>query len=116
VVINGAKKFELFPPTDWTNIYLNSFLHPNATKGQVDIKNPDFNIFPNFQNATKHTVIVRKGETLYIPPLWFHQVTSMERMTISISIWSDCYETSLIDKCISLGLPFKPTLSREEKN
>lgn len=78
IQVVGVKKVVLFPPSDFDNMYM------NGDKSEVvDIENPDLNIFPLFANATKYECKIIPGDILFIPALWFHNVTTM---TYSISV------------------------------
>lgn len=51
IQIYGMKRFVVFPPEEYENLYLFPFLHPGAQQSQVDISNPNFTAFPKFKNA-----------------------------------------------------------------
>lgn len=51
IQIYGTKRFVLFPPSEYSNLYLYPFVHPGAQQSQVSFDNPDYDRFPNFRNA-----------------------------------------------------------------
>lgn len=60
------------------------------TYSPVDILNPDFSKYPKFQKAKKKVCNVEKGDIIYVPADWWHQVTSLmdeEGKNIGINIF-----------------------------
>jgi hypothetical protein len=101
VVVEGAKTFTMFPPSNNDELYfasagnqrtmnwlydyeagkfyqLPAFLNEPAPQGYVpvDPDRPDYGKFPKFRNATRLVCEVRKGETIYVPSNWWHAVAS----------------------------------------
>ena len=101
VVVEGAKTFTMFPPSNNDELYfasagnqrtmnwlydyeagkfyqLPAFLNEPAPQGYVpvDPERPDYDKFPKFRNATRLVCEVRKGETIYVPSNWWHAVAS----------------------------------------
>lgn len=83
----GRKRFLLFPPNQYRQMYINGFMSQAAQQSQVDLENPDFERFPLFASATALDVVLEPGDVLYVPALWFHHVIAVE-MSFSVSIWS----------------------------
>ena len=104
-VINGEKRFILYPPTD--EIYLNKIpfkksiynfnkqtkiwsieYHPKWEYIHwIDLLNNN-----NLNKCNKLEVIVKKGEMLYLPALWFHQVyQNVDEFgrVIAVNFWYD---------------------------
>jgi hypothetical protein len=70
-VIYGTKRVILFPHEESRNLYK----HPFNTRSYVDVDNPDFVKFPRLQAANGYEVILRPGETLFMPSgYWHHMV------------------------------------------
>lgn len=73
--IKGCKRVILFPPSQAHNLYVSGSssrvvglgLHPTADR---------FPAYPRFNEALAHSyeVILKEGDILYIPALWFHNV------------------------------------------
>jgi hypothetical protein len=79
----GHKKFIVFPRGQ------DRFLYPNAGNpmvSDVNIFDPDYEKYPAYRNATPVTVIVEKGETIFIPWGIWH---SSESLSPSISVIFD---------------------------
>eukprot|EP01090_Pellita_catalonica_P010852 TRINITY_DN222_c0_g1_i2.p1 TRINITY_DN222_c0_g1~~TRINITY_DN222_c0_g1_i2.p1 ORF type:complete len:269 (-),score=31.37 TRINITY_DN222_c0_g1_i2:317-1123(-) len=114
VQIKGRKQFLLFPPSQWRYLYLYPFLHPHGTKCQVNPDDVDFARFPQARNARGYVVELEAGEALYIPPLWFHHVKSLEN-SISVSMWSSTAESSLMKQLMAEGVPFSSDWDDEQK-
>ncbi|XP_033100128.1 tRNA wybutosine-synthesizing protein 5-like isoform X2 [Anneissia japonica] len=73
IQVNGRKRVVLFSPKDALNLYL------VGDKSEViDIDNPDYTKYPLFKNATWHECLLEPGDVLFIPALWFHNVTSLD--------------------------------------
>ena len=53
---------------------------------QVDVESPDLSRFPLFSKAPYQDVILQPGETLFIPPGYWHYVRSLS-VSISVSFW-----------------------------
>ena len=91
IQINGRKKVMLFPPSDATNLYLQG-----DKSIVVDVENTDLNRFPNFSNVTKYECILEPGDVLFIPALWFHNVTALE-FGIAVNVFWKNLDTRLYD-------------------
>ena len=102
----GTKKFTLFHPTNWPGLYPYPFLHPSHAQAQVNTSNQaeSESLFPLVHSVEAVEVILQPGDLLYMPPLWFHQVESME-VSISVNVWTDSKQTELVEKMFSVPLP-----------
>ena len=73
VQVTGRKRVVLFPPSQVDKLYL------SGDKSQViDIDNPDVETFPLFHQAERYECNLAPGDILFIPALWFHNVTSVD--------------------------------------
>jgi hypoxia-inducible factor 1-alpha inhibitor (HIF hydroxylase) len=84
--VQGRKKFILFPPSQFPNLYVFPYHHPADRQSQVDIDYPDYTKFPLFREAQGLEGVVEAGDVLYLPPYWFHHVISLDE-TVSINFW-----------------------------
>lgn len=101
----GTKKFTLFRPTNWPGLYPYPFLHPSHAQAQVNLSSvDDLDPFPLAGKTSAVEVILQPGDLLYMPPLWFHHVESME-LSISVNVWTDSDQTALMEEVFSLTPP-----------
>lgn len=102
----GRKKFTLFSPAHWPGLYPYPFLHPSHAQCQVNVSNSknDVGKFPAFKDVAPLEVILEPGDLLYLPPLWFHHVESME-VSISVNVWTDTKQTDTVERLFGLPLP-----------
>jgi histone arginine demethylase JMJD6 len=80
--LHGEKEFTLFEPGQEDLLYVNP-----STPWQSSIKNhhsPDYTRYPLFREARRQTVVIRAGETLFLPCGWWHTARSLN-LTISIA-------------------------------
>ena len=102
----GRKKFTLFSPAQWPGLHPYPFLHPSHAQCQVNLSNAanDIARFPHLKEVTPMEVILEPGDLLYLPPLWFHHVESME-VSISVNVWTDTKQTTSVERLFALPLP-----------
>lgn len=82
--VMGEKLIILASPEEASNLYPYDGLLNNTS--QIDPENLDFQEFPLTKNVKFFKLILKAGETLYIPKLWFHYVRSLTP-SISVSFW-----------------------------
>lgn len=137
IVLSGEKVFTLCPPADAPFLYerpypSGRFQQTTDSTWCVDMAPPDegpvpwiaANItkredhlqqFPLLRYAHPVTVRVGTGQCLYIPPLWYHQVTQTCE-TIGVNYWYDMRFDSP-DWCyFRLGQNLVPTKDENDKN
>lgn len=83
VQITGEKHIRLVCPAD--SQYMHSFIDARH-KSQVDPWHPER--FPDYRHATVYEGILRAGDVLVLPVLWWHYVTSLSP-SISVNCWVD---------------------------
>lgn len=67
----GNKRWILFSPAESRNLYH----HPMTVRSYVDVNRPDFAKFPRLKNIEEgFETILARGETLFIPSGYWHQV------------------------------------------
>lgn len=90
-VIAGRRRFTLFPPGQIGNLYIGpiDFAPTAAPISLVDFAAPDFERFPRFREACAHAIVAElgPGDALFIPPLWWHHVQSLELCNILVNYW-----------------------------
>ena len=67
----GRKKIILFAPDQTDYLYQ----HPFTAKSHINLHNPDYEKYPALKNARGYEVTIQHGETLFIPPLFWHFIT-----------------------------------------
>ncbi|PSB03702.1 cupin-like domain-containing protein [Merismopedia glauca] len=102
--LHGSKKIVLFPPNQLNNLYpfpiwrhLKNGLKTRSWFSQAYPENPNFRDFPNFKKALnyKYEVTLNRGEILYIPAGWWHEVTALgDEMVCSVNRFWRVYPTS----------------------
>lgn len=102
--LHEAKKIQLFPPSQLYNLYpfpvashLRHGLKRRAGYSQVYPEQPDFEAFPRLKQAFEHRWegILNRGEVLYIPAGWWHEVTSLgNEMVCSVNRFWHVYPLS----------------------
>lgn len=81
----GAKYIRLYHPDMTHGLYPHTS-HLLSTTSRVDVENPDLTEFPLFQNVTFSDCVLREGDMLYIPPMYWHYVRSLST-SFSVSFW-----------------------------
>ena len=90
-VVSGTRRFTLFPPEQVRNLYIGPF--GNAPTGTpislVEFANPDFARFPRFREALEAAQVAEMapGDAIYMPPLWWHHVESLDRCNMLVNYW-----------------------------
>jgi hypothetical protein len=90
-VVCGRRRFTLFPPAQIGNLYIGplDFAPTGAPMSLVRLHAPDFARFPKFREALAAAVCAElgPGDALYIPPLWWHHVESLEPVNLLVNYW-----------------------------
>jgi hypothetical protein len=90
-VVAGRRRFTLFPPQQIANLYIGplDFAPTGAPMSLVSLHAPDFDRFPKFREALGAAVTaeLRAGDAVYIPPLWWHHVESLEPFNVLVNYW-----------------------------
>lgn len=92
VQVTGNKRAVLYSPEDLQFLYL------NGDKSQViDIDTPNLELFPEFVKATAHECIMEPGDILFIPALWFHNMTSLD-FSVAVNVFWRNLNPDVYDK------------------
>jgi len=90
-VVCGRRRFTLFPPEQIANLYIGplDFAPTGAPMSLVPLHDPDLARFPRFREALKAAVTAElaPGDAIFIPPLWWHHVESLEPFNLLINYW-----------------------------
>lgn len=87
----GKRRFTLFPPEQFRNLYLGPIDNTPAGRvvSMVDFHNPDFDKYPNFRDALETALVadLEPGDALHIPSMWWHHVEGTDPFNILINYW-----------------------------
>ena len=90
-VVAGRRRFTLLPPEQIGNLYIGpiDFAPTGAPISLVDFAAPDLERFPRFAEARAHALSAElgPGDAIFIPPLWWHHVQSLELCNILVNYW-----------------------------
>ena len=90
-VVAGRRRFTLFPPEQVANLYVGplDFAPTGAPVSLVDLDAPDFVRYPRFRQALASAQVAEllPGDAIYIPPLWWHNVQSLETFNMLVNYW-----------------------------
>ena len=103
IVGAGRRRFTLFPPEQVKNLYIGrlDFTPAGQPISLVDLKSPDFERYPRFEEALQAawSVELSPGDAIYIPAPWWHHVESLEKLNVLVNYWWD-------GALAASGLPF----------
>ncbi len=90
-VVSGRRRFTLFPPEQIANLYIGplDFAPTGAPMSLVSLHEPDLTRFPKFRDALAAAVSAElgPGDAIFIPPLWWHHVESLEPFNVLVNYW-----------------------------
>jgi hypothetical protein len=90
-VVAGRRRFTLFPPEQIANLYIGplDFAPTGAAMSMVSLRDPDFTRYPKFREAlaAAQTAELGPGDGIFIPPLWWHHVESLEPFNVLVNYW-----------------------------
>jgi hypothetical protein len=99
--MQGTKEIILFPPSEHRLMYpyamhRTTFLHSRVNPEAVDEK-----LFPGFPSHKRFMIELKAGDSLFIPPFWWHQVRSLD-LSVSTSVLrrvrpGDCLVEAAVD-------------------
>lgn len=87
----GRRRFTLFPPEQFPNLYLGPIDNTPAGRAvsMVDFHAPDFDAYPGFAEALEHAQLaeLEPGDALFIPSMWWHHVEGLAEFNILLNYW-----------------------------
>lgn len=87
----GKRRFTLFPPDQFGNLYLGPIDNTPAGRAvsMVDLAAPDLHIYPRFAEALGTAMVadLEPGDALYIPSLWYHHVEATAPFNVLVNYW-----------------------------
>lgn len=90
-VVAGRRRFTLFPPDQFANLYVGPLDHTLAgpPSSLVDPDAPDLDRYPRFAEALAQASVaeLEPGDAIFIPPLWWHHVRAFDRLNVLVNYW-----------------------------
>lgn len=87
----GRRRFTLFPPDQFGNLYLGPLDNTPAGRAvsMVDFATPDFGAYPKFRDALTHAQVaeLEPGDAIFIPSNWYHHVEGLDPFNVLINYW-----------------------------
>lgn len=89
--VAGRRRFTLFPPDQFRNLYLGPIDNTPAGRAvsMIDFHAPDFAAYPDFAKALEHAQVaeLEPGDALFIPSMWWHHVEGLSAFNILLNYW-----------------------------
>lgn len=89
--VAGRRRFTLFPPDQFRNLYLGPIDNTPAGRAvsMVDFHAPNFAAHPDFALALGHAQVaeLEPGDALFIPSMWWHHVEGLSPFNILLNYW-----------------------------
>jgi len=90
-VVCGTRRFTLFPPDQLPNLYIGplDFAPTGAAISMARLDRPDDPRFPRLKQALASAQVaeLHPGDAIYMPPLWWHNVDSLEQLNALVNYW-----------------------------
>lgn len=90
-VVSGHRRFVFFPPEQLPNLYVGplDFTPAGQPTSMVNVAAPDLERYPRFAQAldAAETAELEAGDAVFIPNLWWHDVTSLDPFNILVNYW-----------------------------
>ena len=87
----GRRRFILFPPSQFANLYLGPLDHSPGGRpvSMVDFATPDWDSHPRFRAALAEACVaeLKPGDALFIPTGWYHHVEARDRFNVLVNYW-----------------------------
>jgi hypothetical protein len=90
-VVCGTRRFTLFPPEQLPNLYVGplDFAPTGAAISLARLDRPEDPRYPRLKLALAAAQVAEldEGDAIYIPPLWWHHVESLEQLNALVNYW-----------------------------
>jgi hypothetical protein len=87
----GKRRFTLFPPDQFANLYPGPLENTPAGRpvSMVDLRQPDFAAYPRFAEALSRAQVaeLEPGDALFVPSLWWHHVEGLAPFNVLVNYW-----------------------------
>ncbi|HEX5708579.1 MAG TPA: cupin-like domain-containing protein, partial [Pyrinomonadaceae bacterium] len=84
--MHGTKEVTLFPPTHQAEMYPHELSRTTFFYSRVDMADVDRARFPLFPTEPGISFELAPGDTLYLPPFWWHRIRSRE-LSVSVNVF-----------------------------
>lgn len=107
VQLYGEKKIKLFAPSYGRFMYSYPSLHAGRKQSMIGFRDGlDLAKFPNSTDLVAYEVTLKAGEALYIPPYWWHYIsTGEDSAAMSVSVVSPSWEEAWLAKAMHHPMP-----------
>jgi len=90
-VLRGRRRFTLFAPEQVGNLYIGplEFAPTGAAISLARLDRPDDPRWPRLKTALAAAQVAElaPGDAIYIPPMWWHHVTSLDPINALVNYW-----------------------------
>jgi hypothetical protein len=90
-VVAGRRRFRLFPPDQFANLYIGPRdLNPAGRPVSfVSVNEPDLARYPRYAHAlaASREAVLEPGDAIYIPSMWWHSVESLAPFNLLVNYW-----------------------------
>lgn len=87
----GRRRFTLFPPECFADLYLGPLENTPAGRAvsMVDLADPDLAAYPRFRRALEaaQCAQLEPGDALFVPSMWFHNVEAQAPFNVLVNYW-----------------------------
>ncbi|XP_038048809.1 uncharacterized protein LOC119722653 [Patiria miniata] len=91
-VFNGTKQWIVIDPKQKASLYISEeSTYEFGGYSTIDVDNVDLDEFPKLRDVEYARVILNKGDCIYMPSGYMHQVRSNGYMNAAVSIWFSHY-------------------------
>ena len=90
-VVCGARRFTLFAPEQVGNLYIGplDYAPTGAAISMARLDRLDDPRYPRLKLAMEHALVadLAPGDAIYIPPMWWHHVASLNKLNALVNYW-----------------------------
>jgi hypothetical protein len=87
----GRRRFTLFPPEVFAELYLGPLENTPAGRAvsMVNLRDPDMDRYPSFKKALAQAQVaeLEPGDAIFIPSLWYHHVEALDDFNVLVNYW-----------------------------
>ncbi|MFM5949939.1 MAG: cupin-like domain-containing protein [Novosphingobium sp.] len=87
----GKRRFTLFPPEQFANLYPGPLEHNPGGRpvSMVDLHEPDLAAYPRFAAALANAQMaeLEPGNAVFVPSLWWHHVEGLAPFNLLVNYW-----------------------------